>query len=89
MPPSNAPSPPLPGGGDLGWCILAWGARGGGTTCSIWGAWDGLAMSLASRTGCTVEVGAHQRLWFEILDDGVLTDRQVVLVATEDQAVVH
>ena len=46
-------------------------------------------MSLASRTGCTVEVGALQRLWFEILDDGVLTDRQVVLVATEDQAVVH
>ena len=46
-------------------------------------------MFLASRTDHTVAVGAHQRLWFEILDDGVLTDRQMVLVAAEDQAVVH
>lgn len=33
--------------------------------------------------------GAHQRLWLEILDDRVLSDRQVVLVAAEDQAVVY
>lgn len=32
--------------------------------------------------------GVDQRLRLEILDDGVLTDRQVVLVATEEQAVV-
>jgi hypothetical protein len=30
----------------------------------------------------------HQCLWLEVLDDGVLPDGQVVLVATEDQAVV-
>lgn len=30
----------------------------------------------------------HQRLWLEILDDGVLSDGQVVLVPTEEQAVV-
>lgn len=31
----------------------------------------------------------HQCLRLEVLDDGILTDRQVVLVATEEQAVVH
>ena len=60
-----------------------------GATCCIQGTRDGSAMFLASRTDHTVAVGAHQRLWFEILDDGVLTDRQMVLVAAEDQAVVH
>lgn len=73
-----------------GWGHPGWGLRGvGGPTCSLWGTCDGSAMSLASRTDRTAEVGAHQRLWLEILDDGVLTDRQMVLVATEDQAVVH
>ena len=67
---------------------LGWGV-GREATCFIWGTCDRSAMSLASRTDRTVAVGAHQRLWFEILDDGVLTDRQMVLVATEDQAVVH
>ena len=49
----------------------------------------GRAASLAPRTDRSARVEAHQRLRLEILDDGVLTDRQVVLVAAEDQAVVY
>lgn len=40
-------------------------------------------------TGLTCRAGAHQRPGLEVLDDGIVADRQVVLVATEEQAVVH
>lgn len=57
---------------------------------------DGLGSSLrppgqAVPTALTCSGGRrpHQRLRLEILHDRVLADRQVVLVATEEQAVVH
>lgn len=52
------------------------------------------AMPLAQRTGCPQASPRwgrqpHQGLRPEVPDDGVLTDGQVVLVAAEEQAVVH
>lgn len=77
--------------------VLAWGRTLSSLAYCLQRVTQSARLGIAStfRTGCacSLDMGwgrqTHQRLWFEILDDGVLPDREVVLVAAEEQAVVH